>query len=86
MSTGKLRKRSLEATPDLSEAIDALMPVGDGEQPEITAYFDGLGNVRRMVAVYPNKWQLRVNLDARGRVTSSSASLKLTAKIGGVKA
>lgn len=86
MSTGKLRKRSLEATPDIVDGLNELMPVGDGAKPEITAYFDGLGRVRRMVAVYPNKWQVRVNLDARGRVTSSSASLKLTAKIGGVKA
>ena len=83
MATGKLKKRSLDATPDLVEALDAVMPVSQGSEADVTGYFDGRGKLRRVVAAYSNGWQVRVNVSANGDVTSTSASLKLVAKIGG---
>jgi hypothetical protein len=88
MSLGKLTKRMIapeRVTPAMiAELEDAFIAkIGTGT-PAITGYYDARGKLRRIVGDYPDGWQLRVNIDAEGYVTSASGKLRLTMP-GGVK-
>ncbi len=82
MGTGKLTRIGLPASPRMVAGLQELMPMGLGdEKPSITGYYDTRGKVRRIIARYPNEWEVRVNFNAQGVITSESARLKLTGTI-----
>lgn len=84
MSLGPLRKISFEPTPELLAEIDnlALSQLGEGV-PKLFGYFDRAGRCRRIVADYANGGALRINVDAKSRVTSTSFKKTLKAKVRG---
>jgi len=80
MGLGKLTKVEIEATPAMvAEFKDSFFSVGTGT-PIMTAYYDRSRKLRRITARYPDGWQMQVNIDAEGSVTSSSAKLKLSVR------
>lgn len=84
MSLGPLTKRAVSLTPSAIAELAEYFAVKPEGEPELVGYYDRKGKLRRMVATYADGWRCRVNIDAAGYVTSSTASLKLsTIKIGG---
>lgn len=79
-----LRPRRIPVTLDaaaLAPTLHELMPIGDGELPaEVLGYCDAGGNVRRMVAAYPNGWKVTVWLNTELEVTRVETSIKLVTK------
>jgi hypothetical protein len=75
----------------LVEALAEVSGVGGGDDPDnVTGAKDRKGNLKRLVADYPNGWQLRVNLAPNRDVRSWSAKIKFstrkpTQKIGPVR-
>lgn len=62
------------AAPLLAE----MFPVGDGEEPtQVIVYRDRRNTIRYGIADYPNGWSIRFNCNAKGELTSKSASLRL---------
>lgn len=84
MSLGPLSKHAFEPTPDLLAEIDnlGLSALGEGK-PKLVGYLDRAGRCRRIVAEYVNGGTLRINLDAKSRVTSTSFKISLKAKVRG---
>jgi|GEM_PF-1274115 len=80
-----MTRRSVCHRLDASEFASALAeisPLGDGEQPEAVLGWKLLrGHWTRLRAIYPNGWSLEVRLNAKGQVTSYTASLKVKAGV-----
>lgn len=59
------------------------MPIGDEADPsEVFAYLDRDKNVRRITAKYASGWSIRININAKGQITSSSASVRFGSRVG----
>lgn len=79
MSLGPLIK--VEVTPEpatIAELQEFFGFTPDGD-PALVGYYDRRGKLRRIVASYPDGWRCRVNINAKGHVTSTTAELKLSA-------
>lgn len=86
MSLGPLTKVAVTPTPamlaELEEFVFFAQRPNAGD-PSVDGYYDRRGKLRRIVARYADGWRAQINIDAKGYVTSSRASLKLTTKGGG---
>lgn len=84
MSLGPLSKIAFEPTAELLAEIDnfGLSRLGEGV-PKLFGYLDRAGRCRRIVADYANGGTLRINLDAKLRVTSTSFKISVKAKVRG---
>lgn len=69
--------------PDLVQALHEIMPIGEGETPDVSVWRGAGSFFKKVVADYPNGWRLRVHLNRLGEVTSYSATLKLSTRIDG---
>jgi hypothetical protein len=62
--------------------LEELLGPNPGEgTPKLWGYWGRNGKLRRMVATYPNGWTIRVNLNAKCVVTSTSFKISLKAKV-----
>lgn len=85
MSLGPLTKIEVNPTPAVLAELQEFVFFGqrpEAGEPTLHGYYDRRGKLRRIVARYPDGWKAQINIDARGYVTSSRASLKLTAQGG----
>ena len=65
--------------------LHELCPLGEGETPTVIGYRDARGNLRRVIADYPNGWQLTAHFSlpdtgpdgAEVSISSWSARLRL---------
>lgn len=84
MSLGTLTKIEVTPNPDVVAELETFFGFKPEGEPKLVGYYDRRGKLRRIVASYPDGWMCRVNINATGHVTSTSAHLKLaTLKIGG---
>lgn len=67
------------ADPQKAASVLAEMfSVGGGDDPsQVIVYRDRRGIIRYGIADYPNGWSIRFNCNAKGELTSRSASLRL---------
>jgi hypothetical protein len=80
MSLGKLFKVEVTPTPAMLAELEEFVFFAQrpaAPDPAVTGYYDRRGKLRRVVARYSDGWTARINIDAKGYVTSSSASLSL---------
>ena len=87
MSLGPLTKVAVTPSPAAIEELAGFFAVKPEGEPTLVGYYDRKGQLRRIVATYPDGWRCQVGISATGYVTSSSARLKLkTIKVGGAHA
>lgn len=87
MSLGKLTKIYVDPTPAVLAELESCFGAKIGEGvPEVAGYYDGRGKLRRLIARYENASSLRINIDAKGYVTSTSVSIKLSSQLEGKSA
>lgn len=63
----------------LAPLLEELFPgLADGQAPStLDGWSDPRGNPRRCRADYPNGWRVDVRMNAKGQLTSRTASLRL---------
>lgn len=74
------RRHTIKPT-QVRRFLAELSPCGDGAAPVQVVGWSRQGKWTRMVASYPNGWQLSVNFDRQERVSSWKAQLSLRGMI-----
>lgn len=72
-------KVALMITDELKTLLEQVMSIGDGETPvSVFGWRTRTGALRKAVARYPNGWQLNLNFNRQGEISSSSARLVIS--------
>lgn len=70
---------NLPVTPGLTKLLDEIMSIAPGLTPEsIVGSHWPNGHWRRIRASYSNGWDLIVNLDKKGNISSSRGTVRLS--------
>lgn len=78
-------RRYKPVVAEVAPLLEELFPgLGDGEQPRVVdGWADYRGRPRRCRADYPNGWRVDLRINAKGQMTSRSASLRLVTQFTG---
>jgi hypothetical protein len=61
--------------------LEQIFPCGDGQPPiAVDGWFDRQGRPRRARADYANGWRIEFRLSEKGKMTSSSATVRLVSR------
>lgn len=81
---GKSSLMRIVLTSVLVDALANLMPVGGGSAPSVVMGSRWRnGQWRKIIAEYPNGWNVRINFTRTGEISSTSADIRLESRICG---
>lgn len=86
MTKGRRAKRTtFRRSPidvvQVAPLLEQLFPVGDGALPiAVDGWFDRQGRPRRARADYANGWRVELRISAQGKMTSSSATIRMVSR------